>query len=698
MHFVEGVIGGGILTISAGGLTTQANGECWIRYKDTVVLVTAVISKEVREGVDFLPLIVDYQERAYAAGKIPGGFIKREGKPSDKEILSSRLIDRSLRPLFNELLRGDIHITATVLSSDLTISPVVLGIIGASTALSTSDIPFEGPIGAVEIGRLNGNLVINPTLEELEKSEFGIVVAGTRKNIVMVDGYAKEIREEEIVEAIKRAHVVIKEIIGLQERIVNEINPPPKGRFPLQEIDPELEMRVRRIATPKIEALIRISDKRERDDKEAEALKETIKELNEDEREAEVRFFWHTIKKELVCKLVSTEGKRVDGRGLKEIRPISAQAGILPRTHGSGLFGRGQTKALVVTTLGTTTDEQIIDDIEGRTSKRFMVHYYFPPFSVGEAKPLRAPGRREIGHGALAEKALLPLIPPEERFPYTIRLVSDILDSNGSTSMATVCGGTLALMDAGVPITAPCAGISIGLIKDGDKMFLLRDITGLEDAAGDMDFKVAGTMKGVTALQLDLKIDGIPYEVIEEALKEAREGRLFILDEMKKAISKPRENLSIYAPRVIKTSIPPEKIGDVIGPGGKTIRNIINITGAKIDIQDDGKVSICAPDEEASIQALEMIEYLTAEVEVGKVYLGKVLRITKFGAFVEILPGKEGLVHISELAPYRVRRVQDVVNEGDEIRVKVTEIDEHGRINLSRRQVLYEEERFGRRR
>jgi polyribonucleotide nucleotidyltransferase len=508
----------------------------------------------------------------------------------------------------------------------------------------------------------------------------------------------KEVREDEVVDALKRAHKAIKEIIDLQERMVKEVSPPPKGSFPLQEIDPELKERVYTVAVPKIERLIKISDKKERGKRETEAFNEVLEDLNDPEREAEVRFFWEEITRELVRRMILVEGKRADGRAFDEIRPISAYAGVLPRTHGSGLFRRGQTQALVVTTLGTTTDEQIVDDIEGRTSKRFMLHYYFPPFSVGEARPLRGPGRREIGHGALAEKALFPVLPSEERFPYTIRLVSDILDSNGSTSMATVCGGTLALMDAGVPIAEACAGISVGLVKEGDKVVLLRDITGLEDAGGDMDFKIAGTRRGITALQLDLKIDGISYEIIEEALGEAREGRLFILDEMKKAISKPRERLSVYAPRVIRTSIPPEKIGDVIGPGGRTIRNIINTTGAMVDIEDDGKVTICAPDEEASTQTLEMIEYLTAEVEVGKTYLGKVLRVTKFGAFVEILPGKEGLVHISELAPYRVSRVEDIVSEGDEIRVKVIEIDDQGRINLSRRRVLYEQERSGRKR
>ncbi|WP_148867127.1 polyribonucleotide nucleotidyltransferase [Thermosediminibacter litoriperuensis] len=685
-------IAGRPFIIETGKLAQQANGSVLARYGDTVVLVTATASKEPREGVDFLPLTVDYEERLYAVGKIPGGFIKREGKPSEKAILSARVIDRPLRPLFPKGFRNDIQIIATILSVDQDNTPDVVAINGASIALCISDIPFEGPVGAVSVGLVDGNFIINPTVEQYEKSRLRLVVAGTKDAILMVEAGADEVTEEEMINAILFGHEEIKKIVKFQEEIIAKVGK-PKMEVPVQEIDPELEKAVREYAREEILKAIRIYDKQERE--------VYLQKINEDallhfqdiypEKEKEIADVLYNILKEEVRNMITYEGIRPDGRKSTDIRPISCEVGILPRTHGSGLFTRGQTQVLTVATLGALGDVQILDGLELEESKRFMHHYNFPPYSTGETRMLRGPGRREIGHGALAERALEPMIPSEETFPYTIRLVSEVLSSNGSTSMASVCGSTLALMDAGVPIKAPVAGIAMGLIKQDDKVTILSDIQGIEDFLGDMDFKVAGTSRGITAIQMDIKIKGIDAEILKNALEQAREGRLFILEKMLATISSPRPELSPYAPRIFTTVIDPDKIREVIGPGGKMINKIIAETGVKIDIEDDGRIYIAAPNEVAGEKALDMIKNITQDVEVGKIYLGKVLRITNFGAFVEILPGKEGLVHISKLAKGRVKKVEDVVKIGDEILVKVTDIDKQGRINLSHKDVFPEQ-------
>ncbi|WP_422445720.1 polyribonucleotide nucleotidyltransferase [Thermoanaerobacterium sp. DL9XJH110] len=684
-------IAGRTLIIETGKLAQQANGSVLIRYGDTVVLVTATATKKPREGVDFLPLTVDYEERLYAVGKIPGGFIKREGKPSEKAILSARVIDRPLRPLFPKGFRNDVQVIATILSVDQDNTPDIVAINGASAALCISDIPFDGPVGAVSVGLVDGKFVINPTVAESERSRLRLVVAGTKDAVLMVEAGANEVTEEEMLNAIMFGHEEIKKIVEFQEDIIAKIGK-PKMEVPISEVDEELEKAVREFATPEILKAIRIYDKQER-----EAF---IEKINEDtlvhfqdifpEKEKEIADVLYNILKEEVRKMITYEGIRPDGRTSTQIRPISCEVGILPRTHGSGLFTRGQTQVLTVATLGALGDVQILDDLGIEESKRYMHHYNFPPYSTGETRVLRGPGRREIGHGALAERALEPMIPSEEEFPYTIRLVSEVLSSNGSTSMASVCGSTLALMDAGVPIKAPVAGVAMGLIKHDDKITILTDIQGMEDFLGDMDFKVAGTAKGITAIQMDIKIKGIDEDILRRALAQAREGRLFILDKMLSVISEPRKQLSPYAPRIFTITIDPDKIRDVIGPGGKTINKIIADTGVKIDIEDDGRIYIAAPDEQAGKKAVDIVQKLTQDVEVGKIYLGKVLRITNFGAFVEILPGKEGLIHISKLSKDRVKRVEDVVKIGDEILVKVTDIDKQGRINLSHKDVLYE--------
>lgn len=692
MEVFKTEIAGRPFIIETGKMAQQANGAVLARYGDTVVLVTATASKEPREGVDFLPLTVDYEERLYAVGKIPGGFIKREGKPSEKAILSARVIDRPLRPLFPKGFRNDIQIIATVLSVDQDNSPDVVAINGASIALCISDIPFEGPIGAVSVGLVDGNLVINPTVEQYEKSKLRLTVAGTKDAILMVEAGADEVTEEEMINAINFGHEEIKKIVQFQEEIIAKVGK-PKMEFTPLEIDPELEKAVTEYAREEILKAIRIYDKQEREAYLEKINEDTIAHFQEifPEKEKEIADVLYNILKEEVRKMITYEGIRPDGRKSTEIRPISCEVGILPRTHGSGLFTRGQTQVLTVATLGALGDVQILDGLELEESKRYMHHYNFPPYSTGETRVLRGPGRREIGHGALAERALEPMIPSEEEFPYTIRLVSEVLSSNGSTSMASVCGSTLALMDAGVPIKAPVAGIAMGLIKQDDKVTILSDIQGMEDFLGDMDFKVAGTSKGITAIQMDIKIKGIDTDILRRALEQARQGRLYILEKMLATISSPRKELSPYAPRIFTTVIDPEKIRDVIGPGGKMINKIIAETGVKIDIEDDGKIYVAAPNEAAGKKALEMIKNITQDVEVGKIYLGKVLRITNFGAFVEILPGKEGLVHISKLSKGRVKRVEDVVKIGDEILVKVTDIDKQGRINLSHKDALPEQ-------
>lgn len=684
-------VAGRKLVVETGKVAQQANGSVMIKYEDTVLLVTAAASKKPREGVDFLPLTVDYEEKLYAVGKIPGGFIKREGKPSEKAILSARLIDRPLRPLFPKNLRNDVQVIATVLSVDQDNMPDILAINGASCALCISDIPFDGPVGAVSVGLVNGEYVINPTVEESEKSRLRLSVAGTKDAVLMVEAGADEVSEDEMLNAILYGHEEIKKIIAFQEEIIKEVGK-PKMEIITEEKNEELEKAVREFATEKILKAIKIFDKTEREDCLDKIAEETILNFQEayPESDKQITEILTTITKEEVRKMILHEGIRPDGRTAKEIRPIWCEVGVLPRTHGSGLFTRGQTQVLTVATLGALGDVQILDGLGIEESKRYMHHYNFPPYSTGETRPMRGPGRREIGHGALAERALEPMIPPEEDFPYTIRLVSEVLSSNGSSSMASVCGSTLALMDAGVPIKAPVSGVAMGLIKQEDKVTILTDIQGMEDFYGDMDFKVAGTRNGITAIQMDIKIKGIDRDILKTALEQAREGRLYIMDKMLAVIPEPRKELSPYAPRIFTMTIDPEKIRDIIGPGGKTINKIISETDTKIDIEEDGKVYIAAPDESAGIKALEIINKITQDVEVGKIYMGKVMRTTNFGAFAEILPGKEGLIHISKLSSERVKRVEDVVKVGDEILVKVTDIDKQGRINLSHKDALDE--------
>ncbi|MEW6620913.1 MAG: polyribonucleotide nucleotidyltransferase [bacterium] len=690
MFTVECKIGKKNLTLETGKVAKQANGGVWVKCGDTSVLVTSVVSPEVDKETDFFPLTVEYQERFYAAGRIPGGFFRREGKPSEREILSSRLIDRPLRPLFPEGFLNEVQIVPTVLSADDT-PPDIFGIIGASASLYISDIPFTTPIGAVRIGRINQEFIVNPTYQEKDESDLDIIVAGTKDTIMMLEASANQLDERVILDAIEFAQPIICQIIDLQENLRQKAGK-EKVEVPIFMIDKELDRQVREFATNLLKEALFIPDKTLRNKKIKEAISQTISHFESisSEQEPQIRKVIDIISGEIIRTSILKDSKRVDGRNLTSIRPIECQVGILPRTHGSALFTRGQTQGLVITTLGTPDDEQMLDNIEGKKFKQFMLHYNFPPFSVGEIKSMRGPGRREVGHGALAERSLFPVVPPKEKFPYTIRVVSDILESNGSTSMASVCGGSLSLMDAGVPITDPVAGISIGLVKENNNFALMTDITGLEDAYGDMDFKVAGTKNGITGIQLDIKIPGITNEIIKATLEQAKQGRLFILSEMEKAISRPKKEVSDYAPNIVMMTIPVRKIKDVIGPGGKVIKNITETTGAKINIKDDGSVNISGPDKESTSQAVGMIEYLIEEAEVGKNYRGKVMRVTTFGAFVEILPGKEGLLHISQLADYHVKKVEDVVNEGDEIMVKVIGIDEHDRISLSRKALLHE--------
>ncbi len=682
------------LTIETGKMAKQADGAVTVRYGDTVVLVAVVASKEAREDVDFFPLTVDYREKTYSAGKIPGGFFKREGRPRDWEILTGRLVDRPLRPLFPKGIRNAVQITVSVLSADGENDPDILSIIGASAALSISDIPFSGPVGAVRLGRIGEEFIINPTYEELERSRLDMVVVGTKGAIATIEVEAHEVPEETILEGIEKAKEHIRRLVEIQERLIKSCGR-PKREIVLYAPDEEIEKRVRELSTSRLEEAYRIKEKTKRDEALSKIENEAMEALSTEfpEKEKDIKFVVDKIVKEILRRAILDENRRADGRRADEIRPITCEVGILPRAHGSALFTRGQTQALVATTLGTTEDEQRIDALEKEFRKTFMFHYNFPPFSVGETKPLRGPGRREIGHGALAEKALLPVIPPSDKFPYTIRVVSDILESNGSSSMASVCGASLSLMDAGAPIKAPVAGAAIGLVMEGEKYALLTDILGVEDALGDMDFKIAGTREGITALHLDIKTSGVTTSLIKEALEQARKTRLFILDKMNQAISRPREGISVYAPHIIVTYVKQEKIGGIIGPRGKTIKGIIEETGAEVNIDDDGKISISSPDKAKAQAALDMINYLTEEVEVGKIYKGKVTRIMNFGAFVEILPGKEGLVHVSQLAEGFVKNVKDVLKEGQEVEVKVIEIDDQGRTNLSRKAALREKTR-----
>ncbi len=685
------IINGKEFIIETGKLAKQANGAVVVRYGDTVVLVTAVAAEEPKEDIDFFPLTVEFEEKFYAAGKIPGGFIKREGKPGEKAILSARLIDRPIRPLFPEGYRNEVQVIATILSVDQENPPDILGITGASAALTISNIPFEGPIAGVRVGYRDGEYLVNPTSSELEESLLDIVVAGTKDAITMVEAGAKEVSEEVIIGALEVAQKEIVKIIELQERLREKVGK-EKMTFEPPDIT-GVENKIRELELENIRTSLLTKEKKERE-KKLSLIKKSLKERFEDDEEF-IKYLndaFEKIVKEEVRRLIVTEKKRVDGRGLDEIRPIWCEVGVLPRTHGSAIFTRGQTQALVITTLGASEDEQIVDDITEEENKKFMLHYNFPPFSVGEIRPRRGPGRREIGHGALAERALKAVLPSEEEFPYTIRVVSEILESNGSSSMATVCGATLSLMDAGVGISKPVSGIAMGLIKEKDEFFILTDILGLEDHYGDMDFKVAGTRNGITALQMDIKISGISSDVMRKALEQAKRARLFILDKMTEVIDKPRESLSPYAPRIEVLTINPNKIGDLIGPGGKNIKKIIEETGVKINIEPDGKVYVFSTNEGAFDKAREMIETLTKEAKVGENYLGRVTRITNFGAFVEIFPGKEGLVHISNLSTRRIKNVKDVVNVGDKILVKVIDIDDTGRVNLSRKAVIQEEE------
>ena len=681
------------LTIQIGRVARQADGAALVRLVDTMILATAVGSEEAIEGQDFFPLTVDYREKAYAAGRIPGGFFKREGRPTEREILSARLIDRSLRPLFPEGYMNEVQVMAMVLSSDQENDADILGILGSSIALGISEIPFYEPIAAVRVGRIDGNFVVNPTFSQIEESDINLVVSGTEENIVMVEGGCQEISEEDLISALDYGQKWIKKLIGLQRDIIREFGK-EKPKVEPVPVDHVLLEEVSKLSIAKIKQANRTLDKVARQKILDDMQEAVLQELAEKFPESETRIASILIDLEQkdIREMILKEGVRIDGRKPNEIRPITCEIGVLPRAHGSALFTRGQTQALAVATLGSKMDEQKIEDLEGESTKSYMLHYNFPPFSVGEVRPVRGPGRREIGHGALAERAIQPVIPKEEVFPYTVRIVSDILESNGSSSMATVCGGTLSLMDAGVPIKAPVAGIAMGLIKKEEKTVVLTDILGAEDHYGDMDFKVTGTRKGITAFQMDIKISGLNLPVMQEALHQARDARLYILEIMEKTIAKPRPELSVYAPRIITFKVKQAKIGEIIGPGGKMIRSIIEQTGAEINIEDDGSVFISSKDSKAGELAQELIMKLTEEPEVGKCYPGKVRRVTAFGAFVEILPGQDGLVHISELDFKRVNRVEDVLNVGDEVTVKIIGIDNEGKIKLSRKACLTQNE------
>lgn len=679
------------LSIEVGRVAKQADGAALVQYGETVVLVTAVAAKELKLDTDFFPLTVDYQERTFAAGKIPGGFFKREGRPSEKEILTCRLIDRSIRPLFSEGLRCETQIIATVLSADRENDPDVVAMLGTSAALHVSDIPFNGPLAGVRIGRINGEWIVNPTQSQLPESDTDIFLSGSRDAIVMVEGGARMVPEDEILEALFTGHRAIQPLLDIQEEIRAEVGK-GKRHVPLAEPDTAVVRRVEELALAKLKEAIEIPEKLERYKRISEVKSEVVNQALElfPDREKNIKGAFDELKRKCFRDLVIEHERRIDGRGLKDVRPITCEVEVLPRTHGSALFTRGETQALVVTTLGTASDEQKIDALIGEHYKKFMLHYNFPPFSVGEVKFLRGPSRRDIGHGNLAERALLPVLPPEESFPYTVRIVSEVLESNGSTSMATVCGGSLSMMDAGVPVSAPVAGIAMGLIKEGEHVRVLSDILGDEDHLGDMDFKVAGTPDGVTSLQMDIKISGVSRDVMRQALYQAREGRLHILGIMGQTIAAHRASVSGHAPRIITIKVKPDKIREIIGPGGKVIRGIIEATGVKMDVEDDGTVTIASSDEAASKKAVEMVQRIAAEAEVGKIYKGTVRKIVDFGAFVEILPGTDGLIHISQLAPERVRRVSDILKEGDEVMVKVLEIDRQGKIRLSRKEALQE--------
>jgi polyribonucleotide nucleotidyltransferase len=689
-HTIELEVAGRILKLETGHLAKQADGAVLATYGDTYVLATAVASQAAKRDIDFLPLTVDYQEKAYSAGKIPGGFFRREGQPSEREKLTSRLIDRPMRPLFPEGWYYETQVIAMVISADQSGTSDVVGITAASAALAVSNIPFNGPVAAVRVARLKGQFVINPVLSALDECDLSLVVAGTADAVMMVEGGAAGLPESVMIAAIERAHEEIKRIVEAINKLAAKC-PKPTRSAVTEQIDPALTATVEALTATKIREAIFIPNKTARQERLDAIMAETVEALKKEDdpdRARHVKLVFHNLEYTVVRKMILEGGKRADGRGPKDIRPITCEVGLLPRTHGSALFTRGETQALAVVTLGTSDDEQKIDALEGEYYRTFMLHYNFPPFSVGEARPLRSPGRREIGHGALADRALKPVLPTKQEFPYTVRLVSDILESNGSSSMATVCGGSLALMDAGVPIKEPVAGIAMGLIKEGNQVMVISDILGLEDHLGDMDFKVCGTAQGVTALQMDIKIAGITAQLMEKALAQARDGRMHILERMRTALTAPRTQMSPYAPRIYTIKIKPEKIREVIGPGGKVIRDIVATCGVKMDVQDDGTVTIASSDEASAQKAITRVNQITEEVEIGRLYMGKVRKIMDFGAFVEVLPGVDGLVHISQLAHHRVNAVTDEVKEGDEFLVKVLDVDRQGKIRLSRKEAM----------
>ena len=680
------------LTLEFGKYCEQAAGSVWVHLGDTVVMVNATMSPTARPGVDFFPLAVDVEEKQYSVGKIPGGFIKREGRPTEKATLTCRLIDRPLRPLFPKGMRNDVQVVATILSVDKNIPPEIPAMIGSSIALAVSEIPWGGPTGSVVVGLVDGEFVCCPSEEQMAKSKMHLTVSGTRDAVLMVEAGAQEVSEKVMLDAIMFGHEWIKKIIAFQDEIIAEIGK-EKAQVALVVTGDDVKAAVREFAYDKCKWVFDTTVREERQEREAQVKAETLEALGAqfEGRESEIGDALYYLNKEIMRKKIIEEGVRPDGRGVTDIRPIWCEVGVLPRTHGSAVFTRGQTQALTVTTLGSTSEGQILDGLSNEDFKRYIHHYNMPPYATGEAGRLKSPGRREIGHGALAERALLPVIPSEEEFPYALRLVSEILSSNGSSSMASVCGSTLSLMDAGVPIHAPVAGVAMGLIKDTEsgKVVVLTDIQGLEDFLGDMDFKVAGSMNGITAIQMDIKIAGIDRDILQTALAQALQGRLFILGKMLDCLGEPRAELSKWAPKIVRFTINPEKIREVIGPGGKMINKIIAETGVKIDIEDDGRVFISTPDAEAAAKARKIIEGIAKEIEVGEVYTGKVVRIMNFGAFVELLPGKDGMIHISKLDNKRVEKVEDVVNIGDEIEVKVNEIDAQGRINLIRNDIEY---------
>lgn len=689
MHSFSTDFGGRTLTIETGKIAKQANGAVLVRYGETAVVVAVTGTDTPREGVDFFPLTVDFEEKMYAVGKIPGGFLRREGRPAETAILTSRLIDRPIRPMFPDGYHNDVQIVCTAVSVDPDNAPDIPAMIGASCALSISDIPFEGPIAGVRVGLIDGQFIVEPTVEQAKVSELNLAVAGTKDAILMVEAGAKEVSEEVMLDAIWFAHGEIKKLVEFQEKIQAEVGK-PKMDFEVYTPPAELVQEIEAYGEPKIHDALMDPDKLHRDKMVSEAKEEILAHFTElyPDNEIDIAHVVAKLVKRVFRHIITVDKIRPDGRALDEVRPISCEVGLLARPHGCSLFTRGQTQVLNCLALAPLREAQNLETLAGDIQKRYIHHYNFPPYSVGETKPLRSPGRREIGHGALAERALLPVIPSEEEFPYTIRLVSEVLESNGSSSMASTCASTLSLMDAGVPIKAPVSGVAMGLVKEGENFTILTDIQGLEDANGDMDFKVAGTSKGITAIQMDIKVDGLTKDILQAALAQAKKGRAFILGKMLECISEPRKQLKKYAPKITTIKVNPEKIKDIIGPGGKVIKKIVEDTGAQIDINDDGTVYIAAADSASADAAIKTIQDITAEPEVGKVYTGKVTRIMNFGAFVEFMPGREGLVHISQLAKERVEKVEDVVSVGDEIVVKLVEIDSKGRLNLSRKACL----------